>query len=73
MEAAGGPILQLAASLLQLRGQLACRCPLQDAQGNVLCYNGEVFGGLHIPPGCNDGQVLLEQLSSGVSDGDGGG
>ncbi|KAF5842503.1 hypothetical protein DUNSADRAFT_6747 [Dunaliella salina] len=91
----GGSVLQLLASLLQLRGCKPSSTPLQipdrgscsqhhasspatsplvqksneevqqehlDAR-NVLCYNGEIFGGLHVPAGENDGRHLLEALS----------
>lgn len=54
--------LHLAASLLQLRGSTPSTSPLQDSQGNVLCFNGEVFSGLQIPPGGNDGKALLAAL-----------
>jgi len=74
---AGNSVLQLVASLLQLRGCHPSSTPLQhqDRQlsssvqqccehscnqqfdtdspsaGSVLCYNGEIFGGLSVPPG----------------------
>eukprot|EP00983_Pelagomonas_calceolata_P007473 243573-Pelagomonas_calceolata.AAC.2 len=82
----GGSVLQLLASLLQLRGCKPSSTPLQQpdtnscpqhlvsscattpqlaqdsnedlqqehlAACNVLCYNGEIFGGLHVPAGCS--------------------
>ena len=60
-----GSILQLLASLLQLRGIqpiLGCTPLVDKSTGNILCFNGEVIGGLHVPPGANDGQCLLEAL-----------
>jgi hypothetical protein len=32
--------------------------------GNVLCWNGEVFGGLPVPDGTNDTAVLLASLTN---------
>ncbi|KAI8466953.1 MAG: asparagine synthase-domain-containing protein [Monoraphidium minutum] len=56
--------LLLAASLLQLRGAHRVRTPLAAASGGVLCYNGELFGGLPLPPGANDGEALLAALEA---------
>ena len=55
-------LLHLAASLLQLRGSCPSTSPLTDTSGNVLCFNGEVYGGLDIPPGGNDGKCLAAAL-----------
>lgn len=33
--------------------------------GSILAYNGEVFGGLEVAPGQNDGHVLLNMLCEG--------
>lgn len=52
------------ASLLQLRGFSPASCPLKDGHGSVLAYNGEIFGGLPVQPGQNDGQQLLAALGS---------
>lgn len=52
----------MAASLLQLRGSSPSTSPLADAQGNILCFNGEIFAGLDIPQGGNDGKALLAAL-----------
>ncbi|KAJ0410890.1 hypothetical protein ATCC90586_004411 [Pythium insidiosum] len=38
--------LQLASAVLHLRGDALVAQPTVDARGNVLCWNGEVFGGL---------------------------
>lgn len=63
-----GAKLQLcfAASLLQLRGVIApARVPLVDhTSGDVLCFNGEIFGGLHVAVGHNDGEALKDALAS---------
>jgi hypothetical protein len=65
----GSTRLLLGATLLQLRGRSPSTCPLQDSQGNLLAFNGEIFGGLHVPAGCNDGHALLDALSSCADEG----
>ncbi|KAK9835136.1 hypothetical protein WJX81_000522 [Elliptochloris bilobata] len=59
-----GSCLSLTASLLQLRGAEPVQPPLQDAAGNVLLFNGEVFGGLRVEGGQNDGIALLDVLAA---------
>lgn len=55
--------LHFAASLLQLRGSQLAAVPLLDADSaDCLCFNGEVFGGLNVPEGHNDGVVLFQAL-----------
>ena len=50
-------------SLLQLRGELPSATPLVDADGNVLCFNGEIFDGLDgLGSRENDAKVLLDAL-----------
>jgi asparagine synthetase B (glutamine-hydrolysing) len=61
-------LLHLAASLLQLRGSSPSTSPLQDSSGNVLCFNGEVFGGLDLAEGGNDGNALLAALQGALQD-----
>ncbi|KAK9788308.1 hypothetical protein WJX73_010668 [Symbiochloris irregularis] len=54
-----------AASLLQVRGAepiSSSSLPLADKAGSVLLFNGELFGGLNVAAGCNDGQALLHEL-----------
>ena len=62
--------LKFVATLLQLRGhEPPASIPLQDPNsGDVLCFNGEIFGGLPVAVGQNDGLVLLQALveSSGM-------
>ncbi|KAJ0634454.1 putative asparagine synthase, rossmann-like alpha/beta/alpha sandwich, nucleophile aminohydrolase [Helianthus annuus] len=48
---------------LQLRGVHPITQPLVDKSGNVLVYNGEVFGGIEISNDSNDAEVLIESLS----------
>ncbi|CAK9224092.1 unnamed protein product [Sphagnum troendelagicum] len=47
---------------LQLRGTYPISQPLQDSSGNLLIFNGEVFGGLEIRVGKNDAEVLMNSL-----------
>jgi hypothetical protein len=65
--------LLLAASLMQLRGACRVRPPLSAPSGSVLCFNGELFGGLEVPPCANDGQQLLSALEASATAGEGGG
>ena len=63
--------LEFTASLLRLRGhEPPAAVPLQDeVTGDILCFNGEIFGGLeNMSPGQNDGLALLQALvnSSGI-------
>ncbi len=60
---AGSAAFAFLGSLLQLRGTTLSRNPLQHpASGSILLFNGEVFGGLDVSPGANDGQTLLQAL-----------
>ncbi|KAK2138751.1 hypothetical protein LSH36_2477g00006, partial [Paralvinella palmiformis] len=49
-------------STLHFRGLLSPQ-PLQDRHGNIFLWNGEIFGGLKVSPGDNDGMVLLNLLA----------
>ncbi|XP_061697469.1 asparagine synthetase domain-containing protein 1 [Syngnathoides biaculeatus] len=51
------------AHVLHMRG-LPTPQPLQDLAGNILLWNGEVFGGLEVLPAENDTRVVLRCLSS---------
>ncbi|XP_032423823.1 asparagine synthetase domain-containing protein 1 [Xiphophorus hellerii] len=51
------------AHVLHMRG-LHTPQPLRDAAGNILLWNGEVFGGLPVDPDQNDTTVLSERLQS---------
>lgn len=53
----------ISAHVLHMRGILTPQ-PLEDRAGNVLAWNGEVFGCLPVLPGENDTAVVLERLSS---------
>ncbi|XP_066541906.1 asparagine synthetase domain-containing protein 1 isoform X1 [Hoplias malabaricus] len=50
------------AHVLHMRGVLTPQ-PLQDDDGNVLLWNGEVFGGLRVEAEENDTKVILQHLS----------
>ncbi|XP_070770824.1 asparagine synthetase domain-containing protein 1 [Enoplosus armatus] len=51
------------AHVLHMRGLLTPQ-PVQDNTGNVLVWNGEVFGGLPVMPEENDTAVVSQRLSS---------
>ncbi|KAJ0096147.1 hypothetical protein Patl1_16689 [Pistacia atlantica] len=36
--------------------------PLQDSSKNILVYNGEIFGGIHVESDSNDAEVLMRTL-----------
>ncbi|CAJ1939726.1 unnamed protein product [Sphenostylis stenocarpa] len=47
---------------LQLRGINPLIQPVVDTLGNVLVYNGEIFGGYHLASDCNDTEFLMRTL-----------
>ncbi|XP_065045097.1 uncharacterized protein LOC135677100 isoform X2 [Musa acuminata AAA Group] len=49
---------------LQLRGASPIFQPLVDSSGNILVYNGEIFGGIHVSDDKNDAETLLHVLES---------
>ncbi|XP_077946276.1 asparagine synthetase domain-containing protein 1 [Gasterosteus aculeatus] len=51
------------AHVLHMRGLLTPQ-PVQDNAGNVLVWNGEIFGGLTVRPEENDTAVVSQRLSS---------
>lgn len=51
------------AHVLHMRGLLTAQ-PLQDDAGNILLWNGEIFGGLPVTPEENDTAVVAQRLSS---------
>ncbi|KAF4086578.1 hypothetical protein AMELA_G00085130 [Ameiurus melas] len=51
------------AHVLHMRGSLTPQ-PLEDDDGNLLLWNGEVFGGLAVEPEENDTKVILDRLSA---------
>lgn len=65
----GPAVLSFHGSLLQLRGTRPGSTPLQDARGNVLLFNGQIFsGGVEVPPGTNDAAALLQALGQPGAD-----
>ncbi|KAJ8774710.1 hypothetical protein K2173_017156 [Erythroxylum novogranatense] len=54
--------LRFFGATLQLRGLDAVVQPFEDSSGNILIYNGEIFGGVHVDRDGNDGEVLLHML-----------
>lgn len=54
--------LHFVGATLQLRGAKAVVQPLVDLSGNILVYNGEIFGGIHISPDSNDSEILMQYL-----------
>lgn len=53
----------LSSHVLHMRGHLTPQ-PVQDDNGNVLVWNGEIFGGLTVTPEQNDTAVVSQRLSS---------
>ncbi|XP_034550307.1 asparagine synthetase domain-containing protein 1 [Notolabrus celidotus] len=51
------------AHVLHMRGLLTPQ-PVQDDAGNVLLWNGEIFGGVPVAPEDNDTAVVSQRLSS---------
>nr|XP_057938565.1 asparagine synthetase domain-containing protein 1 [Doryrhamphus excisus] len=51
------------AHVLHMRGLLTPQ-PIEDTTGNILVWNGEIFGGLEVSPSQNDTAVVLKHLSS---------
>nr|CAD1819434.1 unnamed protein product [Ananas comosus var. bracteatus] len=49
---------------LQLRGINAVSQPLVSTSGNILVYNGEIFGGIHVASDQNDAKSLLNALDT---------
>ncbi|KAJ8327343.1 hypothetical protein O5D80_004738 [Batrachochytrium dendrobatidis] len=49
--------------VLHLRGNMPVPQPMIDLHGNYLCFNGQVFGGLHVPLDSNDTTMLSSQLA----------
>ncbi|CAH8383403.1 unnamed protein product [Eruca vesicaria subsp. sativa] len=54
--------LHFIGSTLQLRGTTPIIQPMVDSSGNILTYNGEVFGGVELDRCDNDTEVLLKSL-----------
>ncbi|CAG0920124.1 unnamed protein product [Notodromas monacha] len=61
---AGCCCLKMAGYVLWQQGQKMTSQPLLDESGNALLWNGNVFGGLEIPPGHSDTEAILQGLSN---------
>ncbi|XP_075686044.1 asparagine synthetase domain-containing protein 1 [Rhinoderma darwinii] len=53
--------------VLHLRGPLTPQ-PLQDRNGNIFLWNGEVFGGVDVPDTGNDSHVMFQHIASCVDE-----
>lgn len=57
--------ITLFGTLLSLRGDQMVGLPYKDSEGNVLCWNGEIFSGeIDVEENQNDTQVLAEKLKA---------
>ncbi|XP_027099775.1 uncharacterized protein [Coffea arabica] len=54
--------LHFVGATLQLRGTKPVVQPLVDLSGNILVYNGEIFGGIYISRDSNDSELLMQYL-----------
>ncbi|KAF6171427.1 hypothetical protein GIB67_009568 [Kingdonia uniflora] len=54
--------LHFMGATLHLRGTSPVYQPLVDDSGNILVYNGELFGGLHVESDGNDTEALMHAL-----------
>ncbi|KAF8378576.1 hypothetical protein HHK36_029921 [Tetracentron sinense] len=54
--------LHFIGATLQLRGITPIFQPLVDTYGNILVYNGEIFGGIHVGSDSNDAETLIHAL-----------
>ena len=55
------------AGLLHLRGTSPGVQPACDAEGNVLLWNGQVFGGMYVPPDESDTTCVLRALCAAAN------
>ncbi|KAI7865187.1 asparagine synthase-domain-containing protein [Spinellus fusiger] len=60
--------LQFYSSVLHLRGEKIVPQPIKSHTGDLLSWNGEIFGGLEVEPGTNDTQALIDVLNQIPSD-----
>ncbi|XP_012847760.1 PREDICTED: asparagine synthetase domain-containing protein 1 isoform X2 [Erythranthe guttata] len=56
--------LRFIGATLQLRGVNPVIQPLTDSYHNVLVYNGEIFGGVHLSSDSNDTEILMQSLAN---------
>ncbi|KAL2913089.1 hypothetical protein HK105_207434 [Polyrhizophydium stewartii] len=68
---AGGVAAEMHGWVLHLRGTAVSPQPVTDARtGSILCFNGEVFGGLDVPPDVCDTDVVAAELAAAVCESD---
>lgn len=60
--------LTLSASVLHLRGAHIVPQPVVGSKGDVLCWNGEVWSGVDMPPLESDTQALFRLLQDNSQD-----
>jgi asparagine synthetase B (glutamine-hydrolysing) len=65
-----GLITTLFASVLHMRGDECVLQPVVSRDGSVLCWNGEVFGGIDIPQSTSDTAIIMDLLMSCNANGD---
>ncbi|KDP41316.1 hypothetical protein JCGZ_15723 [Jatropha curcas] len=58
----GETCLLFIGATLQLRGVTPITQPFVDSYGNILIYNGEIFGGIYVESDSNDGEILMRTL-----------
>lgn len=68
VKAAGAARFTLLATVLGLRGRQLTLQPVKDELGNLLAWNGEIFGGLKVSDKECDTNFLLHQLSHCASE-----
>ncbi|CAO3661697.1 unnamed protein product [Rhizopus stolonifer] len=56
-------LLQFFSTVLHLRGPDVVPQPIESS-GNILCWNGEIFGGLEVAHDQNDTEVLMNHLEN---------
>lgn len=56
--------LQFCASVLHIQGEIMTKQPVVDSDGNVLLWNGQVFGGVEIPRNQSDTLFVSSHLQS---------
>lgn len=67
VECGDGVEATLLAAVLQLRGEEGAAQPAVSPAGDVLVWNGEVFGGLAVPPTSSDTPVVLRHFAAAAA------
>ena len=62
--AQGEGMIAILSTVLHLRGENRCDQPVVDDFGNILAWNGEIFGGeIKVDEGCSDTLAMSDRLS----------